>query len=290
MNDTSTDGREERITILPPDPNACPDATPVGQAQEFGKFLQSRRARINPRQAGFPVGARRRLPGLRREEVAVLAGLSPTWYTYLEQGRKVRPSQAVLDSLARVLRLTEEERHYIHVLALGHPPGPPMEIPRPAPQDLWEVIDVIGNSKWPVYIANRCTDVLAWNQAFSTYYADFHTFRPESRSMVNWLFTDPAARKRIVGWEKDARDVVARLRSAYAVRAQDPAFVQRVRALTAASADFARWWSEREVIGQQTRDRTFDVPGLGVQKFHLTALHLADDEFTSVIVHIPAST
>ncbi|HEY7487060.1 MAG TPA: helix-turn-helix transcriptional regulator [Streptosporangiaceae bacterium] len=92
--------------------------------QELARFLKSRRAKVTPAAAGLPTGLRRRTTGLRREEVAVLAGLSPTWYTYLEQGRDIHPSAQVLDALARVLRLTEDERRYLHMLALGAVHGP----------------------------------------------------------------------------------------------------------------------------------------------------------------------
>jgi transcriptional regulator with XRE-family HTH domain len=256
------------------------------KALDFGEFLRSRRERISPAQVGFPTSTRRRSQGLRREEVAVLAGLSPTWYSYLEQGRKIRPSQEVLDSLARVLALSEAERRYMYLLALGHPPAPVDAVATPAPKLPWQVVRAIGEGPHPVYLGNQYADVIAWNKAATYCYADFDDLPPEHRNMLWWLLCTAQARERIVNWEEDTRDVVARLRSAYATRTWDPTFKERVEFLSRASADFRRFWGDHDVRDHGSRIRTVNLDGQEI-RYHLVTLHLADDHFNSALIHIP---
>jgi len=277
------------LTPAPSEPAA--GTLPLGlqeRAIEFGRFLRNRRARITPEEVGFPSGTRRRSSGLRREEVAILAGLSPTWYAYLEQGRKVRPSPEVLDSLARVLSLSHEECRYMYLLALGYAPpapaAPPVSQGNPL---LGKMIDIIGAGPYPVYVGNQYADVVAWNEATTAWYTDFGALPPPHRNMLWWLLTAPEAKERIVNWEEDVRDVVARLRLARAARPQDPELHCRLRTLAQASPDFRRWWSEHDVRDQHTRLRHLCAPGLGSQTFQLVTLRLADDAFNSALVHIP---
>jgi transcriptional regulator with XRE-family HTH domain len=173
------------------------------RARELAGFLRSRRARIDPEQVGFPVGARRRSQGLRREEVAVLAGVSPTWYTYLEQGRNINPSPEVLDSLAQVLLLTEDERRYVHLLALGHPPVVTAQ-PSGSSDLLADVVAAIGDCPHPLYAENHRGDVIAWNQAAVHWYTDFAALPTGRCNMLWWLMTSPEARQRIPDWAEDA--------------------------------------------------------------------------------------
>jgi transcriptional regulator with XRE-family HTH domain len=257
------------------------------RTREFGRFLRNRRAQIDPERAGFPLGQRRRSPGLRREEVAVLAGVSPTWYAYLEQGRMIRPSPEVLDSLARVLDLTDDERRYMHLLALGHPPATPGANPGHTTEDIWQLIEVIGNGPHPLYVGNQYADVVAWNDAASQWYTDFGQLPEHRRNMLWWMLTAKQARQRIENWENDARDVVARLRAAYATRPHDPLFHDRIQQLSQASPEFRAWWGEHLVQEQRARERILTDPALGTRRYRIVTMRIADDGFTAAIVHVP---
>jgi transcriptional regulator with XRE-family HTH domain len=261
------------------------------RTRELGRFLKIRRARIRPDQVGFPVGPRRRSTGLRREEVAVLAGVSPTWYTYLEQGRKIRPSPEVLDSLATVLNLTEDERRYIHLLALGHPPANSCTGPTLTDDSLaWAVIESIGAGPDPVYIANQYGDLAAWNEAVTTWFTDFRRYPRPRRNMLWWMLTAPEARDRVVDWKEDTRDVVARLRAAYATRPQDAAFARTVSYMAEASPDFQRWWAEHDVREQRPRLRVLHTPETGIRVFRIVALRLSDGSTNSAVLHLPVDS
>ena len=262
---------------------------PAERIREFGRFLRSRRARVAPETAGFPTGPRRRYPGLRREEVAVLAGLSPTWYAYLEQGRRIRPSPEVLDSLSRVLGLTEDERRYMHLLALGHAPADSVEKATATSEELWRLIDVIGAGDEPVYVGNQYADMLAWNDAVTRWYTDFGRLPDPRRNMLWWMLTAPEARERIQDWENDTRDVVARLRANYALRPHDPVFHDRVQMLSQASPLFREWWDELVVREQHPRPRVLSVPGLGTRSYQVVTLRISRDGFYAAIAHIPLS-
>jgi transcriptional regulator with XRE-family HTH domain len=178
--------------------------------RELARFLRSRRERIRPSDVGLPDGPRRRAQGLRREEVAVLAGLSPTWYAYLEQGRGIHPSREVLDSLARALRLTEDERRYLHNLAHGagtHPSRLPAEVS--AIDLIRQVVAQFEESPCPVYAADQYCDLLAWNRAACEWYDDWNAMPVQERNILRWMLVSPAAQLRLLDLEEDTRDLIA---------------------------------------------------------------------------------
>ncbi|MEV6605488.1 helix-turn-helix transcriptional regulator [Kutzneria sp. NPDC051319] len=256
---------------------------------ELAAFLRTRRERIPPESVGLPAGSRRRTNGLRREEVAVLAGVSPTWYTYLEQGRNIRPSTEVLDSLARVLGLSEDERRYMHMLAHGQaPPANRSQDPQPG-QFISEVVTALSSDDCPIYHANQNGDVLAWNAAAVSWYGDFAAMPPERRNIMWWTFTEPTARDRLVEWEDEARDYVARFRGVWAQRPQDKTLHAIIADLREASPDFNRWWNGHDVVGQRTRTRLLRHPVHGIREWHLVVLYMADNSFDAIIVHVPAN-
>lgn len=258
--------------------------------RELAQFLRSRRERINPAQVGLPVGPRRRTAGLRREEVAVLAGLSPTWYSYLEQGRKIRPSSEVLDSLARVLLLSEDERRYMHVLAHGQVAEPhPLETEFPPEEIVEQLVRVTGTGPYPVYALNVSTDVIAWNQAATEWYADFGAMPTHERNMIRWMFTDPAARQRFPDWESDARDIVARLRTVPARRPHDTQLAQLIADMHRQSPEFRTWWGEHDVTEQRSRLRTLCHPVLGARTMRLVVVYPSDTDSFMVAYHLPAT-
>lgn len=257
--------------------------------RELANFLRSRRARVTPAEVGLPAGGRRRATGLRREEVAVLAGLSPTWYTYLEQGRDIHPSDEVLDSLARVLGLTEDERRYLHRLAHGHAGRPrPLADEATAEEIVRQLVLSQETSPYPVYAANQYGDLIAWNRAATSYYTDFGKLSPRPPNMMHWLLTAPEARQRLADWSTDAPDVVARWRWVTAAHEGDPRVQAMVSELRQLSPEFGRWWDGHDVREHRSRLRRFRHPELGEQVMRLIVVRAPEFEPWIVVFHLPA--
>ena len=231
----------------------------------LAQFLRRRRERLNPLDTGLPLGARRRTPGLRREEVALLAGMGASWYTSLEQGRDVHPSEQVLESLARTLRLTPDERRYLFTLALRHEPteaAPYDEELSPALLRLVESLD-----PHPAYIMGRRWDLLAWNRAAALVFSFDTPMPPHTRNMMWRLFTNPLLRARNPDWERVARFTVAQFRADYARYPGDPRFGALIADLSRACPEFAVWWSQHDVSGRQDCHKHMRHPTLGTLDF-----------------------
>lgn len=261
--------------------------TPGRNLTELGQFLRTRRERIPPEGIGLPVGRRRRAVGLRREEVAALAGVSHTWYTYLEQGRDVNPSASVLDSLTRVLRLSPDERRYLYLLAGQTMVVAPAPSSAAEPALMREIVRLVGDIELPVYAANLYADVIAWNRAAAEWYTDFGQLAPERRNMLLWMLTAPQARERIVDWREDTLDVVARFRTASAARPWDQRFADLITMMGTASPEFTEWWSDHNVSDQHLRQRRLRLPSGEIRAVHLVVLRMTDS-FNSVVLHVPA--
>jgi len=268
------------------------EETPVAVSernrQELAHFLQSRRARLTPADVGLPAGLRRRAPGLRREEVAVLSGLSPSWYTYLEQGRNIHPSAQVLDSLARVLQLTEDERNYLHALANAAAPAPPPTEDDVAGEELIrQLVRAAEHSPYPVYGINLYSDLIAWNPAVAGYYTDFGRLPAKRRNMLRWMLDDPEAKLRLPDWRDDTGDVVARLRAMTAQHDGDPRLRAMVEELKRSSPEFEGWWREHRVLGHRSRQRRFHHPQHGEQTLRLLVMRAPDFAPAIVVFHLP---
>jgi transcriptional regulator with XRE-family HTH domain len=241
---------------------------------EIAEFLRVRRARLRPRDVGLPEGSRRRTPGLRREEVAQLADISATYYTFLEQGRDVRPSEQVLDALGRALRLTPAERMHLHDLIHGGRPAGLV-----APDSLLPSVAamVARLDPWPAYVTGRRFDVLACNRAARVLWADWPARPPEQRNVLWWTFLDPAARGILVDWESVARAELARFRAASARHSDEPGFGALIARLQAGSAKVRQWWPEHDVVPLSSGVKRIRHPALGVVEFHHAVLQVADD-------------
>lgn len=251
-------------------------------------FLKSRRARVSPEDAGLPPGLRRRTPGLRREEVALLAGISPTWYTYLEQGRRIHPSQQVLDAIARVLQLSEDERRYLHVLAFGSVQNPhPLEGEVPPDEIVRQLVAAAEHSPYPVYAADLFGDLIAWNRAMADYYADFDAMPPEHRNMIRWLLFDPEARRRLPEWADDVLDIVGRWRAMVTANGHVTGLLDQAAEFRRDSAEFAAAWDGYEVVERRTRTRTFRMPGGHLVVMRLIVVHAPEFEPSLVAFHVP---
>lgn len=219
---------------------------------ELADFLRIRRAAVSPAQVGLPSGGRRRTPGLRREEVAQLAGVGLSWYTWLEQGRDVRPSTQVLDALARALRLGAGERAHLFHLARAELPLPASDdYPREAPAELASLVAALDPN--PAWLTNPRTDLLAWNRAATVVVTDWGALPAERRNLLWWLF---AQLRENGAWEGIARRTLARFRAEHARRVGDPGFTELIDALTVASPQFAAWWPAHEVLVEQGGTKT----------------------------------
>ena len=247
---------------------------------ELGAFLRSRRERLAPADAGLPATGRRRTPGLRREELALLAGISATWLTYLEQGRDVRPSGQVLDALARALRLTGAEREHLHRLA-GDGATPAENAGEEAAPEVAGVPALLGGN--PAYVTGICYDVLALNDAAEEL---FRGLGPGG-NVVRWLFTEAAAREVLVDWEQEARGVLARLRAIAGRHAGHPRVTRLVAELTEASPEVRAWWPQYDIQFSHAGHTRLRHPRLGLVTVPHAAFHVAErPEQTLVVYHL----
>jgi transcriptional regulator with XRE-family HTH domain len=191
----------------------------------LGDFLKTRRTCLSPESVGLPKKrGGRRTPGLRREEVAQLAGISVTWYTWLEQGRDVMASEQVLASIAATLRLTTDERNYVFRLARKQAPTDPRPIVRTVSPALRSVLDGLGTS--PAWIVERRWNVLAWNRAACEVFGDLGVMPFGERNILRFVFTDETLRRRLVNWETFARSMLATFRASGGEYVDEPWFAR----------------------------------------------------------------
>jgi transcriptional regulator with XRE-family HTH domain len=213
--------------------------------QELAEFLKTRRARLAPAAVGLPGGHGRRTRGLRREEVAVLAGVGLTWYTWLEQGRDIRVSTPFLENIARALRLDATERAHLFALAQHRPPPHISRISQP--QALGRVQAILDSIGSPAYAHNSRFDVIGWNGANTRMFGDFAAVPEAERNIVQLMFTRPHYRRTMPNWETDARGLVGRFRLNYGQASGSAEFRSLVQRMTATSAEFRRVWAEHAV-------------------------------------------
>lgn len=251
--------------------------------RELGQFLRARRLLVDPMTKGLPVG-KRRTPGLRREEVAILASISPSWYTYLEQGRDIRPSESVLAALAEVLDLNAAERRYVTLLALGSAPHRDQPVTDEARGALTAFVESLAH---PAFAGDMRGDVVAWNRACSEWLVDFGTLPEEDRNSLLWIALDPAARERIVDWEEEVRAYFGRFRGATANMPDDPRVRAVVDRIAHGPADVRALWESREVSELTFSVRRLRHPELGVRSFLTLILLVAGADTAGVVVHVP---
>ncbi len=217
-------------------------------------------------------GGRRRTPGLRREELAAVAGVGVSWYTWLEQGRDIHPSPEVLDALARTLRLDAAERATLFALARMEVPLPngPGTAPGEGDDDGCALLAslVEGLHPAPAYLLGPMTRILAWNRAASALFGSPDHLAPERRSLLWLLLVDPGEARYNPGREGTARNMVARFRSEYARHAGEPAYELFIAELRERSPWFAEWWGEHEVNDTQRGTKTIEHPTLGTLRLH----------------------
>jgi transcriptional regulator with XRE-family HTH domain len=228
---------------------------------ELGHFLKARRGVLSPRTVGLPdSGGRRRVTGLRRDEVALLAGISTDYYTRLEQGR-VQPSAPVLATLARVLHLDDDERDHLFRLAGRQTVRPRRDAVQQVQPQLRRLLDDLTAT--PGVVIGRRTDVLAWNGPAAGLFTDFATVPRNKRNCVRILFTDPGMRTLFADWRTVAREAVARLRMLAAGYPDDPRLSGLVGELSVLDGDFAQWWAGRHLPARSTGTRRLRHPVAG---------------------------
>ena len=229
--------------------------------QELGDFLRTRRARLAPEYVGLPRGSRRRSSGLRRVEVAQLAGVSVDWYTWLEQGRPITASTQVLESLAQALRLDADERVHLFLLARQQPPPERVSDLVIVSPTLQRFLDQQDQS--PSLVTDARWDVLAWNDAACVVFGDFRQMTSRERNNVWRLFAVPSYRLLFVDWEGHARRVLAQFRASSSRFLGDPQVTQLIHDLTLSSPEFRAWWPDHEVISAPEGQKTLNHPQAG---------------------------
>jgi len=247
---------------------------------EIRDFLTSRRSRITPEQAGLPAyGGNRRVAGLRREEVALLAGVSIDYYTRLERGRAHGASESVLEGIARALQLDEAERAHLFDLARAAAPAAPRSPRRPAPQQVRPSVRRILDSMTttPAYVRNARLDILAANRLGAALFAPVLTGPAQPANNARFLFLDPAAREFYPDWERQAQDVVAMLRTESGQNPYDKALSNLIGELSTRSDHFRTWWAAHNVRFHRTGVKRLHHPVVGDLTLTFEALDLAAD-------------
>jgi transcriptional regulator with XRE-family HTH domain len=271
--------------------------TATGDPAALGQLLRSRRERLVPADVGLPEGwlggRRRRAAGLRREEVALLANVSTTYYTFLEQGRPVRPSAQVLDALAAALRMSAAERRYLHVLAYG-PDRDSRPVPAAsAPPERLDpaVADLVRRLEpFPTLVKGRRWDVLAANRAARELFADWAAEPPGERNLVRWMFTTDRARETYLEWEPEARAMLGRFRLSAARYPDDPDVRALVAELQRDSEHVRDWWPRHDVtaIGGSGAKK-LRHPRLGPVEYSHVVLQVADQPDQTLVTYSPAT-
>ncbi|MFM9281818.1 helix-turn-helix transcriptional regulator [Paenibacillus jiagnxiensis] len=253
--------------------------------KQLADFLRSRRLRLSPREVGLQVEtSRRRMTGLRREEVSSLSGISLAWYTALEQGRDIRVSEQVLESLARTLRLSSDERNHLLVLAN------PSSLPEPkaddsVPSSLQKILDRMGT--YPAYIIDKRWNVLAWNQISGTLCKDFSRDPELGRNMLWRVFAVEESKSRIVNWENVASAMVAHFRSRFALYMNDSWYQELVDKLCDRSEEFRTLWERHDVSGTLEGEQIIRLPEAGLLTFRYHTFTISESSDFAMRVFTP---
>ncbi|MER8187181.1 helix-turn-helix transcriptional regulator [Kitasatospora sp. NPDC094015] len=256
---------------------------------DLGAFLRTRRSRLSPEDVALPdFGGRRRVAGLRREELAQLAGVSVDYYTRMEQGRVANPSSAVIGSLARALRLDEEETRHLHRLAQPATRRPPWA--RPEQQAVRPMLKLLLRElrDVPALVMGRRMDVLAWNDAAVALLGDYAARPAAERNIARITFLDPVSRSLYADWSSCARENVAYLHLEAGRHPDDPQLAQLVGELSLKSEEFRRWWAEHPVQDKTAGVKRFHHPVVGALELDYETLRAADESGQALITYAAA--
>ena len=258
--------------------------TSATQRAQLSEFLKSCRGRLSPQVVGLPPGGRRRTPGLRREDVAALAGLSATWYTWLEQGREVRASDRVLESLSRTLRLSPEERDYLFSLAQNRPA--PLQGARvePLPDSVRRTLDALNV---PAEVITARWDVIYWNDMVRRCFRDYGALQPDRRNLIRILMTSPEYQADPEEFASMARRITAKLRVDYSQAAGDPSFDALIEEMSEASPMFRELWRSPEIRTRSEGVHLLRHPQLGGITFEHTSYVVEGVPSLRVVIFAP---
>ncbi|MGO4183513.1 helix-turn-helix transcriptional regulator [Paenibacillus sp. TAF43_2] len=256
--------------------------------QALSSFLKSRRAKIMPEDVGFPIGTRRRTPGLRREEVAQLAGVSTTWYTWLEQGRDIQVSASVLDCVAAALQLNDDEREYLYALALGsgYSTLPINEEQTEITPSLKRILKELRFC--PTIISDRRCQIVGWNEAASHVFMDFDQIPAEQRNMIELLFTRKEFRRLAGNWEHFVGGFLAIFRAYYGQYVQDDWYERFIDEMKRSHPEFQYLWEQSQVSSAPDVLLEFRHARVGKMLYHLTSFQVKGNTDLRCSVYTPA--
>ncbi|WP_327072772.1 helix-turn-helix transcriptional regulator [Kitasatospora purpeofusca] len=277
-------------------PGTTTGAATAGTPGGLAEFLRTRRSRLRPEDVDLPdFGGRRRVAGLRREELAQLAGVSVDYYTRLEQGRVGNPSDAVLDAVARALRLDPEEAGHLHRLARTRPtraggsggtgrgPARGSAAPQKVRPSMARLLDAMPDV--PAVVMGRRMDILAWNSAAAALLGDYATLAPAERNIARITFLDPASRTLFDDWVGCARENVAFLHLEAGRRPDDPRLAELIGELSVRSQEFRQWWAEHPVRDKTSGRKVFRHPLVGRMELVYDTLRSADDPDQALVTY-----
>lgn len=259
---------------------------PVETAHRLGTYLKDRRTRLDPAAFGFPV-ARRRTPGLRREEVAQRANISPTWYTWLEQGRGGAPSPDVLNRIASALMLTDVEREHLFLLGLGRSPEVRYKPAAGVTPRLQRLLDALEFS--PALIKTATWDVVAWNRAAAVVLTDYGALPPDQRNILRLMFGNPRVRAAQRDWDSIARSVVGAFRADVARAGADSEASQLVEELCRLSPEFETLWRDHDVRAHGDGVKRLRHPVLGPIALEYSAFAVDGRPDLGMVIYNPAT-
>jgi transcriptional regulator with XRE-family HTH domain len=272
----------------PPRAGAGTTSRAIERRTELAAFLRTRRERIRPEDVGLPPGSRRRTSGLRREEVAQLAGVGVTWYTWLEQGRPINVSSQVLDAIARTLKLDPVER--THLFRLADMPGSDTLANCPEggtlPVEVQDVLDAL--SAVPASVVNERFDLLAWNDMYAVIYPRVTSLPVGERNTLLATLTSPDCCNPVGSAEVVCGTMIGQLRAAYGRHVGDPAWTHFIRGLEAASPAFARAWAAHDVAQPKTWVKAFRHPGVGLVRVTTTSFAVSAVPGARMVVYTPS--
>lgn len=254
--------------------------------EELGHFVRSVRERLQPADIGLPVAVRRRTPGLRREEVAQLAGVSVTWYTWLEQGRDMAVSPQALARLAMALRLRRAERAYMFGLAAKRDPDQIGSEVDDVPSSMLACVEAISS---PAYVLDRTWTARVWNAHAARLFAGWLDGE-ENRNLLRYIFLHPMAPSLVSDYDNRARRVVAEFRADVSAHISDPPIVRLVEELGARSELFRRCWHERVVLEREGGERAFSHPSDGCLRFEQIGFALSGRPDLKLVILLPKPT
>ncbi|CAN5416070.1 helix-turn-helix transcriptional regulator [soil metagenome] len=253
------------------------------QRLALGEFLRSRREAAPREELGFPAVPRMRTSGLRREEVAISAGVSVTWYTWLEQGRDINPSRQVLDAVAGALRLSPAERDYVR--ALGGYAADPSAPGGPTPPHIQRFLDALVG--YPAFAIGPAWTIAAWNAAYTALYPNIAATSAEDRNLLWLVFMDPAIRELLPDWETDSRRFLAEFRAEAGARVGEPSYTQLIDRLRDSSEHFRTEWQASSVERFASRERRFFHGKVGELLFEHHQLTPADAPEIQIVAYLP---